>query len=208
MKLALFSCALSALALGHATAANLVTNGSFEAPSITSGSYQIGGITGWYSTIGDGGEIQNYAAGTPFDGAQLLELDGNQNSNLLQDIQILQPGVYNLSFEYSPRPGISADSNPVEIYFQGNLLDTLTGVGAANTVWSSHNYQVIAAVGFSTLEFRAIGVSDSLGGYIDDVSLAAPVPEASSGLALLALGLMFSKECVANRKRKQALKNA
>lgn len=180
---------------GSSQAANLIVNGSFEDPIIGNGTYQIGGITGWYSTMGDGGEIQRSAAGTPFDGAQLLELDGNQNSNLLQDIPAPTTSVYSLSFQYSPRPNIGSASNPVEIYFGGTLLDTLTGDGGGDTMWTYYNYMVSPELdGISTLEFRAAGTSDSLGGYIDDVKLEARtpnnVPEGGSALVLLAAGLL------------------
>ncbi len=194
MKLLLIACTVGALSFAPCSA-NLILNGSFEAPAIANGSWQIGGIANWYSTQGDGGEIQRNAAGTAYDGQQLLELDGNQNSNLLQNVPTTPGASYNLSFQYSPRPGIGAASNPVEVYFGGALLDTLTGDGAGDTVWSLHDFSVFGGSGVSTtLEFRGVGTSDSLGGYIDDVrlneSVRTSVPDAGSSVALFALGLM------------------
>lgn len=175
---------------GTAQGINLITNGSFEDPTIPNGTYQIGGITGWYSTMGDGGEIQRNAAGTAYDGIQLLELDGNQNSNLLQDVPTTPMAVYSLNFQYSPRPGVGLLSNPVEIYFGGSLLDTLSGVGGNDTVWTFENYMVLGGPGATTtLEFRGVGTSDSLGGYIDDVKLEprtpGQVPEGGAGWVAL-----------------------
>jgi len=77
------------------------------------------------------------------------------------------------------------------VLFNGNLLDTITanGIGLPDTSWSIFNYNVSATGSASTLEFRAAGTSNALGGYLDDVGFApAPVPEPST-LCLLSLGL-------------------
>ena len=203
MKTALIAGLTTVLAVSQAHA-NIIVNGGFEAPAIPNGSYAIGAIPGWTSTLGDGLEIQNNAAGTPFEGKQLMELDGNQNSNARQTVATALGQAYDLSFEFSPRPNISAASNPVEVYFGGNLLDTLTGVGAGNTVWALKQYSVIGS-GSDILEFRAVGNSDSLGGYIDDVRLdASPVPEVSlpgvvfgAGFAAMALRRFKSRKITA-----------
>lgn len=195
MKTAIIAGLTAVLAVAQAQA-NIIVNGGFESPAISAGNYGIfTSIPGWTSTLGDGLELQNNAAGTPFEGHNLMELDSNNNSNARQSIATTINQSYDLSFEYSPRPGISSASNPVEVYFGGNLIDTLTGVGAGNTVWSLKQYTVVATGASSVLEFRAVGTSDSLGGYIDDVKMdVSPVPEVSlpgvvfgAGFAAMAL---------------------
>lgn len=155
---------------------NLVANGSFEAPDIVDhgGTWQVypGGIAGWTNTIGAGPELQDTALGiiAADEGAQYLELDSTGNSGISQAIATGGTGNFQLSFAYSPREGVSAASNPVEVWWNGALLDTLTG---AVEGWTTHTYNVQGAGATTTLEFRAAGTEDSLGGFIDDVQVYA-----------------------------------
>ncbi|MBI2253712.1 MAG: cadherin-like domain-containing protein [Proteobacteria bacterium] len=158
------------------TCDNLLINGSFELPDVTNGSYGIfGSIPGWYSTSGDGIEVQDHAAGNPQDGQQLVELDSNNNSNMVQDVTTEDGNLYDLSVWYTPRMGDTA-TDGIEVWFDGQLIATLDGSGQTPGQWVKFTYQVQAGENDATpdlskLEFRAVGSSDSLGGYIDNVSL-------------------------------------
>lgn len=149
---------------------NLVVNGSFEADAVPGGSFTIfpGSITGWTTTSGDGIELQNGAIMAASDGTQLAELDSNNNSNMYQDIATGGTGAFQLSFDYSPRPGVDAASNGVEVYWDGVLIDTLTGDVAGFT---THTYNVNGAGATTRLEFKAVGTDDSLGGFLDNVKV-------------------------------------
>jgi hypothetical protein len=187
MKLRL-SLAAAALALAPLAAqANLLTNGGFESPALAFGSWSVfGGIPGWAATFGPGIEIQNHAAGAPYEGMQLVELDSYGNSGMAQTVATTAGGQYLLSFAYSPRPGVGSASNGIELWIDGLLLDSFTAAGGGATSWSVRNY-ALTGDGATTVEFRAVGTSDSLGGYLDDVRLTS-VPEPGT-LALLGLGL-------------------
>ena len=174
--------------------ANSIVNGGFENPDIAAGTFSVfAAIPGWTTTFGSGIEIQDHIAGSPYEGNQFAELDSFSNSGMIQTIIGTIPGApYTLSFAYSPRPGRPNTTNGIEVYFGGQLLDTLqmSGVGLANTSWTLFNYSVTASGATSAIEFRAIGASDSLGGYLDSVSFeAAAVPE-SSVLPLLSTGIL------------------
>ena len=97
---------------------------------------------------------------------------------------------YDLSFMYSPRPGVTgADNNDVRVFWNGDLLDTVGGnlpAGAMN--WQLHSYAVVA-LGNDVLAFAASGRSDSLGGSLDAVTLTAAVPEPGT-YALMVAGLL------------------
>ncbi|WP_374652804.1 DUF5801 repeats-in-toxin domain-containing protein [Dongia sp.] len=158
------------------TCDNLLINGSFESPDVANGAYGIfGSIPGWYSTSGAGIEIQDHAAGNPQDGQQLVELDSNNNSNMVQDVTTEDGNLYDLSVWYTPRVGNTA-TDGIEVWFDGKLIATLDGSGQTPGQWLKFTYQVQAGESdgtpdLSKLEFRAVGSSDSLGGYIDNVSL-------------------------------------
>jgi hypothetical protein len=190
MKSILFVIAFAAMPVALANA-NLITNGSFETPDIASGTYSIfANIPGWTTTFGAGIEIQDHVAGSPFDGLQHVELDSDFNSGMLQQIIVEAGQSYDLSFAYSPRPRVGSASNGIEVWFDGSLLDTVTGDGSnlIDTSWSVLTYSVIPAGNLVDLEFRAVGTSESLGGYIDDVRLVPVVP-APGAILLGTLGM-------------------
>lgn len=149
---------------------NLVVNGSFEADVIADhgGNWQVyaGGLTGWHSSMGDGPELQKIIVAS--DGKQYLELDSNNNSNLYQDIATHGTGTFHLEFDYSPRAGVSAESNKVEVYWNGHLIDTLSGDTQG---WTTKSYDVAGGGDMTRLEFRAVGTNDSFGGFIDNVKV-------------------------------------
>lgn len=182
-----------------AAEANLIVNGGFEAPALPTGTWGVfNSILGWEKTTGTAGiEIQDHAAGSPFEGDQLVELDSYGNSGMFQSVPTTPGASYLLSFAYSPRPGTVAESNWIELWIDGILRDSFTGAGAGSTSWAVRNYSVTGD-GLTTIEFRAAGTSDSYGGYLDDVRLTTPEPGslALGGLALTALALL--------RRRKRA----
>ncbi|MBP7061187.1 MAG: SipW-dependent-type signal peptide-containing protein, partial [Candidatus Moranbacteria bacterium] len=98
------------------TGSNLIQNGDFESPVVTSngGQWQRyaesdSAVTKWHITSGSGLELQrNGVAGAPHGGVQLAELDSDQpnsQSGISQDVVTVPGGHYRLHFWYSPRPG-------------------------------------------------------------------------------------------------------
>ena len=183
MKTLLAAAAIVPLALAAAAPAQAapIFTSTFE--SVPGGPTSDGAFTsvseadGWTATSGVI-ELQRRAAGSPaIDGGNVfVELDSTANSAMSRTIAAA--GSYTLSFLYSPRPGIPASSNGIDILLGGTLLDppgTLTGAGGADTLWSSYSVSFFANAG-DTLTFSAAGTSDSLGGYLDNISLSA-VPE-------------------------------
>lgn len=169
--------------------ANILVNGSFENPGQGNGSWAIySSIPGWAAS-NSGVEVRNNVAGTAYAGSNFVELDTFSNSWIEQSLSTTLNQTFKLKFAYSPRTGVSSTSNPIDVYWNGNLVGSYTGNGSGGgNVWSIKNLTLLGNGGVSTLRFAASGTSDGYGGSLDDVQLNA-VPEPTS-LALFAAALM------------------
>lgn len=187
---ALFVTCLSAAALSAAPAGAATTFfNDWESTDFGAGpgftilpSYE-----GWTAGPGPGIEVQyNNVAGLPFSGENLVELDSTGNTQMNRNIDA---GTYELTFYYSPRPGIAAASNGIDVLLNGTSIFNVTGDGGGETGWVQQtvNFSIGAA---GTLSFAALGTSDSLGGYIEDVRLSAVPEPASWAMMLGGFGLL------------------
>lgn len=159
----------------------MIVNGSFEEYDVATGGWAVfQEIPGWKTISGSGIEVQDNAAGAAYYGSQLVELDSHSNS-AMQQLVTTTPGYsYLLSFAYSPRINQPAHTNWLEVLWNNVTIGSFTGVGAAQTQWSIKNYTVVGT-GSDSLVFRAFETNDSLGGYLDAVTLN-PVPEPATML--------------------------
>jgi len=169
---------------------NLIVNGSFEADNVSdhNGAWEVypNSITGWQTDIGPGIEIQTGNTGGigATDGNQKVELDSHfatdTNSNMYQDVDVSNANdTLLLQFDYSARNhGDTAASSVIEVYWDGELVDTIT---AAASGWKTYSYNV-SSVGKDTarVEFRASGTDDTYGGLIDNVKLLDSNPSTST----------------------------
>lgn len=167
-----------------ATPAQAVTTffTNFDSIAVPNGGYIIVPTAeGWTATAGAGIEIQNHAAGEPFSETNLVELDSDNNSTMARTID---PGSYTLTFYYSARPGIAAASNGIDVLINGVSIFNISGDGGVGTNWMLQTV-TFGVNATSTLSFAAIGTSDSLGGYLDDIGLTG-VPEPASWAMMIA----------------------
>jgi len=173
-----------------------VINGDFEAPVVThssgwnifpSGTPGLGWTVEWASSYAGAPtpanlELHHGVNGwLPYDGDQHAELDtdwggpghpqsGEQASvKIYQDIDTCPGRTYTLSYAWSPRPGHG--NNKLEVYWDGSLIATHSGAGGANTNWTLETPTVSATGYTTTLAFIETGTADSLGMFLDAVSL-------------------------------------
>lgn len=178
----------------------LLINGSFEDPDVATGTFSVfTSINGWTSNVGPGIEIQDHVAGSPFAGDQHAELDSHGSSNMFQDVGTQSGELYHISFAYSPRPG--NNPNNIHAFWDGHPLVLLNGNGngLSDTSWQIFSFDEFATGSNTRLEFLDIGQSDSLGGYLDAVSLRQVIPEPGT---LLFLG--FAAFLIRTRNRGRA----
>jgi len=193
---------LAALGSAHADT-NLVTNGSFEDQALPAGSWDVyNTLTGWATVSGSGIELRNGVAGNAFDGNNYVELDSYDNSAMSQTVTTDFGALYSLSFAYSAREGVAAESNPISVFWNGALLGTamLDGIGQTGNVWQQYSFTV-QGTGRDTLMFAAGGTNDSVGGSLDAVSITA-VPEPSTYLMMFG-GLVLIGFSLSSRRNKR-----
>lgn len=169
--------------------ANLIANGGFEAPTLSSGSWNIipdtnaalQWLVDWVmpQTGGTLGlEIQNNVAGAPHGVQQHAELDGDHPVSIMQSIPTIAGKEYTLKFWTSPRPGTSDGDNILRPILNTVALgaDVNEGAGGGSTVWTEHTRTFTASGPLANLKFSDLGTDNSLGIYLDDVSLTCREP--------------------------------
>ena len=158
---------------------NLVVNGNFEKASVRREQFGVfDSVEGWTTLSGPGIQIDKRATtfGEAARGRAWAKLDSVGNSAIAQSIDTLTGQTYQLSFQYSPHQGVGADSNGIQVFWDGQLLDTLTAGGALQNQWQTFSYNVQgSSQDLSELSFHAIGNSDGVGGFIDNVIVKTTV---------------------------------
>ncbi len=187
-----FSTAALLVSFGSAHASNIVVDGGFEDVNQPYHSWSVyNNIKGWTTVSGSGIEVRNHASGNAYEGKNFVELDSYRNSAMAQTLATAAGTTYTLSFEYSARSGVAADSNPISVYWNGQLLGTpmLDGTHQVGNVWHLYDYTVVGT-GSDVLEFKAVGKSDSTGGSLDAICVTAVPEPATAALMVGGLALM------------------
>ena len=160
----------------------LVINGGFESPALAPGSWDVfGRVPGWMRSSGPGIEIQHGVAGAPFAGNQHVELDSHGASSMFQWLKTQPGATYLVTYRVSPRPGIAAEDNALEVSWDGDVIDRyVSDRVVGETEWELRAMLVTASSNATRLELADVSDDDSLGAYIDDVSVKlvgrAPAP--------------------------------
>jgi hypothetical protein len=174
--------------LSTAAEASLIANGGFEA--LPTGSILSGrnwsvytSLPGWQTARV---EVQQGTIVAPLEGLRYIELDTSgfsSNSSILQDFATTIGTEYRISFGYAPRPEVSSDSNTIAVSFGATgspaaVTTLLNGLSSSNIgtrvgPWRLFQFVYTATSTSSFLRFAAQGRQDTLGGFIDAVSVVA-----------------------------------
>ena len=206
MKKFLIAGATLAALAAPASAATIVTNGGFEEDAgvgINGHSFADlatpGGpnwdvftsVPGWNVLSAHALELQTAETIPldPYDGDYYAELDGYENTTINQSV-FLDVGTYLLSFAYSPRVN-SLTTNAISYGIDGIAAAFVNGPtsGIPMGAWTMVTMEfAVQTAGNYTLFLDAATNSDSYGGFVDAIQIAA-VPLPAAGLLLLgALG--------------------
>lgn len=199
-------------ALGLPARANLVTNGSFETPSVPAGSFTnfnsgSTAITGWtvvgsQVSIVSGTFSQNGISFPAEDGNQWLDLTGdgaNSTEGVQQTLATTVGQTYTISFYVGNvvnTGGIFGTTSTVAVVINGTTIDTATnsmGAGQSSLVWEKFTTSFVASSSSTILAFLNQDPSNDNSNGLDNIVVTAgtssTTPEPSS-LLLLGTGLL------------------
>ena len=154
----------------------LLFSSGFEDVDVERGGFDFFNELSGFTALGRGVEVQDNhpSVGGASEGRQHLELDGL--NRIARDVATVVGDQYELAIDYSARPGVGADTNAIEIYWDGALLETVAADGS-NLKESSFNEFRFDLSNFATtltsLEFRSkvSGPIPGLGGLLDNIRL-------------------------------------
>jgi hypothetical protein len=172
---------------------NLILNGGFESPVAPAGGWDeydsgtpgLGWNVAWNGVFAGAPataklELHRGVNGWVSDeGSQHAELDADWGYNnneqasvkISQTITTVDGADYALSYAFSPRPGTAAGENVLQVYVNGNLVNTHGPVaGVANTFWTTYTVN-FEGTGSDIIEFRDAGTPNTLGTLLDDVKV-------------------------------------
>ncbi|OGM12427.1 hypothetical protein A2Z22_04610 [Candidatus Woesebacteria bacterium RBG_16_34_12] len=130
-------------------------------------------------------EYHRGVLGTPYEGSQYVELDSDWGGpadsgngepaavTIYQDIPTVSGHNYKLRFAFAPRPNTAADTNRLEVKWDGVVIWDSGNQGDANAGidWQYKEFDVTATSDSTELRFTDLGTADSLGSFIDNITL-------------------------------------
>ncbi|MCT4559275.1 MAG: DUF642 domain-containing protein [Pelagimonas sp.] len=152
---------------------DILVNGALES-SVGDNTWTYrGDVDGWTNANSYAG-IETWGDGflgvDAQDGRSFIELDTTSSSTLdsvYQDVQTESGQTYQLDFSAAQR---GVDSESVEVYWNGQLIDTVSPDGANS--WEEFSFEVTGTGGQDRLEFRELASeNDCMGPLLDAVSL-------------------------------------
>ncbi|MCQ1061424.1 hypothetical protein NHN17_25800, partial [Photobacterium sp. ZSDE20] len=134
-------------------------------------------LTGWFTDNANNHiEIHQdtvYGVGDNRGGVIELEANTGDESNLYTNLDVKAGDVVTLEFDMSARKNAEGEDSQVDIYFEGQLIDSLA---PEDIGWNHHSYQFTATTDNPKLEFDSPD-DNSLGGVLDAITVVKEVAE-------------------------------
>lgn len=172
---------------------NLIVNGDFEFPVIGQDCTDIRGwcyVPGtlpslgwqveWANEPGSVGnlELQRGILEGPVTGLQYAELDSHgrvgsddNNIRLFQTLHTCPGAEYTLRYFWKPRPRVTAIQQQLSVWWGGAIIARHLD---EDNPWTLESWSLNGAYGPQRLELVSEGLGDTLGMFIDDVSVVGP----------------------------------
>lgn len=169
--------------------ASILVNGNFDDSEISLSDKQWGvydKIKGWETRVGRGIEIERNTIVDAESGNFYVELDSHSNSSMFQNVY-LQAGLYELSFWYRARTNNGSDDNGIKVLIDNQFFQ-ISKKEKDTPDWEQITWDFSVGTDMVyDLTFAAYGHSNSLGGFIDTVSLESmgPIPNPEPTTMLL-----------------------
>ncbi len=170
----------------------LIVNGSFEEPNVGGDWNVFESVLGWsFDWINSGGaptpklELHKGVSGwLSDDGLQHAELDGDWygpsnsgqggSTKLWQDIPTVPGKEYELKFSFSGRPNTGVGDNVLGVLLNGSDITGSSFSKSNNTgqtAWEQYTHKFTANSTSTKVQFQDEGTENSLGTFLDNVSL-------------------------------------
>ncbi|MBA3897825.1 MAG: DUF642 domain-containing protein [Sphingomonadaceae bacterium] len=197
------TAAAFALSAGAANAAELIVNGGFEMPDISTNPGYVtfdaagnpNGIDGWTVTSGNVDVVDHFNGGNAGEGNQWLDLVGTVNGSLSQSFATTSGATYTLTFLYGNNP--YSTSTATATLSAGSLNDAITSTSGLN--FNVYSAQFTASSALTTLTFANTVGANQGGIALDAVSITA-VPEPGEW-ALMIAGFGIAGWALRRRRR-------
>ncbi|MEL7496446.1 MAG: putative Ig domain-containing protein [Planctomycetota bacterium] len=152
----------------------LMFRAGFEEVDVASGGFGFFPEVSGFTSVRGNVEIQDNhpSVGRPSEGNQHLELDGL--NAIFRDVATVAGDQYEIVFDYSPRSGVDADGNAIELWWDGQRVERISAEGRGNsgTDYREYRFDLSQFSGDMTrLEFRSNDPDDKigLGGLLDNI---------------------------------------
>lgn len=221
-------CVAAVVALGASSVASasndFIVNGSFEENELNQSWKVFQVVDPWFTLEGAGIEIQQNSTiggADAHDGTFYVELDSHNtgqggasymSNTAMGQVVDLDPGYYTLSFWYQPRTDNLNDNGILaSVFGWDSNTDQTVGIAlgfqnadnrsSVQPGWEQFfvNFTVTEA-GDHLIQFAANGNENTLGGFIDSVSLTRAVPEPATWLMMI-LGFAMTAFSVKRRQK-------
>lgn len=206
---------LAGIGLAVATpsyAANILTNGGFEDPVISTNpgyeTYSAGSsaITGWLVEAGNVDIVNHYQGAVAAEGNQFLDLVGTVNGSISNTFATTLGQVYKLTFQYAHNIFSTSTASAVFDVNVTGLNGTVMhsgGASASDLGWQTYTGYFTAGSGSTSKLTLTNTVGANQGGLFADDFQVTAVPEPATWVSLiLGFGLLGG----ALRRRKQTLR--